>query len=303
MSLTTALREELAHLPGRDDDGRQAELAAMVRFGGSLTLRGGADGTRVTVVVRCGHGAVARRLRESVLDLLGDRPTVIQSAGTLDRTSAYLVELAGPGLTTLGLLDADGRPQRGIRPPHTGRPLDYLAGAVMVAGRLSGTGQPVHFEIAAPSEPTAADLAAMLSRRATGARVVIKSGEAVGDLLIGMGAHGTFLEFDQSRMRRELRGRVNRSVNAERANLRRSTAAAAGQIDRINGIVAAIGWDGMPAELRDVALVRIANPAASLADLGQLLDPPVGKATVHRRLARIDQLAQETAEQIDPDTG
>ena len=295
MSLTLALREELAHLPSREGAARQAELAAMVRFGGSLTLKGGGPGPRVSVVVRCGHGSVARRLRESVLDLLGVRPVMSQSAGNLSRSSTYLVEVPGEGLEQLGVLDADGRPQRGIRPPHRGLPLDYLAGAVMVAGRLSGVGQPVHFEVAAPSEQTAADLSVMLDRRASGQRVVVKSGDEVGDLLVGMGAHGTFLRFDDGRMRRELRGRVNRSVNADRANLRRSTGAAAVQISRIQTLVAQIGWDRIPDDLREVALARIANPAATLSEIGELLDPPVAKGTVHRRLSRVERLAVITA--------
>lgn len=296
MSLTRALREELAHLPVREGSARRSELAAMVRFGGSLTIRGGgpdASGPRVSVIVRCGEGSVARRLRESILDLLGVRPEMSQSAGNLSKSSTYLVEVKGQGLRDLGVLDANGHPQRGVQPEHRSQPLDYLAGAVMVAGRLSGIGKPVHFEVAAPSDQTAQDLASLINRRASGQRVVVKGGDAVGDLLVGIGAHSTFLRFDEGRMRRDLRGRVNRSVNADRANLRRSTTASSDQIAHIQALVVQVGWDGLGDTLREVALTRIANPAATLSEIGELLNPPVGKATVHRRLAKLEQIVVE----------
>ncbi|WP_432214637.1 helix-turn-helix domain-containing protein [Salmonella enterica] len=52
----------------------------------------------------------------------------------------------------------------------------------------------------------------------------------------------------------------------------------------------------MGEELRSLALARLVNPTASLAELGELCDPPVGKSAVHRRLRRLEQLADRTGD-------
>lgn len=294
MTLTVALREELAHLEGRDPDGRLAEIAAMVDFAGTLQLRGGTSGTSLAVVVRCAQGAVARRLRDTLVTHLGVHPGLARRQGSnLRSADGYLVELTGEPLRRLGVTDEDGRPHRRDAGDHADLP-GYLAGAVMVAGSLSGPGSPVHLEVRAPDQGRADDLAGHLDGAAVvGTRVVLKAGPAVEAFLDRLGADATLARFREGRSRRDLRRTVTRSVNADRANLRRATAAAGTQIAAIEAVVGMLGWDGMPEDLTEVALARMANPEASLADLGQLLDPPVGKATVHRRLRRLEDLAEE----------
>lgn len=292
MSLTVRLREELAHRPVGPPPARLAEASAMVRFGGTLRVRGGGGG--IAVEVRCAQGAVARRLRATLVEVLGTHPGLARrQGGNLSGSDGFLVEVEQAALGPLGVLDGDGRPVEGVGPRQAAHPEAYLAGVLMVAGTLSGVGQPVHLEVTAPGEQTAADLGAMLGVTASGTRLVLKHGEVVGDLLASVGATATFLAFDQGRMRRDLRRQVNRSVNADRANLRRTAEAASATIEAIQQLLDTMGWDGLPEDLREVALVRVANPEASLMDLGQLLDPPVGKATVHRRLKRLEAMAED----------
>ena len=49
----------------------------------------------------------------------------------------------------------------------------------------------------------------------------------------------------------------------------------------------------MPEKLQDIAWVRKENPDASLQELGEMLDPPLGKSGVNHRLRKICQIAQE----------
>ena len=121
--------------------------------------------------------------------------------------------------------------------------------------------------------------------------MVLKSGERIGALLVAVGASQAFLTWDERRLRRQLRNDANRLANADAANLRRSSDASAAQVAALEAAIAAAGWDALDDELRAIALARLANPEASLAELGQLVDPPVGKSAVHRRLARLQRLA------------
>ena len=127
------------------------------------------------------------------------------------------------------------------------------------------------------------------------ARVVLKSGERIAALLAAVGATRAYLEVEERRLRRQLRGEANRLANADRANLRRTIEASAAQVRSVESAIEWHGWEGLDEPLREVALVRLANPEASLAELGSLLDPPVGKSSIHRRLARLEALARAPA--------
>ena len=48
---------------------------------------------------------------------------------------------------------------------------------------------------------------------------------------------------------------------------------------------------GVSYQLREVAQLRLKNPSLSLRDLARKCDPPVSKATAHRRLQSVLQAA------------
>ena len=143
-----------------------------------------------------------------------------------------------------------------------------------------------HLEIRRPEERTATDLAALLvrspprpgsTRGPDEHRVVVKGGEAIGRSLLVMGAQTAYLAWEDGRIRREVRREAVRLANADNANLRRSAAAAMAQVAAVEQAVASLGWDALPADLAEVAALRLAHPDASLAELGAMLDPPRSK--------------------------
>ena len=317
MTFTAQVREELGHAPVGPDCCRTAESAAMVRLGGALHLSEGGAGWTVEV----GEGAVARRLHTALQHLYGVRPDIEVHQPTGLQRTRYRLSLprpAGPVLAQLGLLDDHGRPVEVVSPAVTATPHDaaaFVRGALMVAGSVSDPRRPPHLEIRAPNRGSADALRKLLVRcgariaraaeRPDGWRVVVKSGASIGAVLARAGAHSSFLAWDGARLRRELRGEANRATNADEANLTRSVDAAGRQVAAIEEAVAAYGWDGLPDDLAQTALARVANPQASMAELAALHRPPVGKATVHRRLARLAALAEavHAAEQEPPQRG
>lgn len=308
MSFGRDLREELAHVETGQDHCRRAETSALLRFGGALRLGGGSAG--VGWVTETSSGAAARRLRGS-LDLIAKvRPEVeVHQPGGLRHTTSYRVTLAPPAgelLTALGILDARGRPVDAVPQriwPRRCCTAAYLRGAIMVAGSVGDLRHDPHFELRAPSEAAArsaaqmitklVDYAASVQEHERGWRVVLKAGPAIGDVLARTGAHDAFLRWDAERLRRDLRQSANRMANADRANLGRSVTAAARQSIAASTLMGSSAWEGLARELQEVALARLANPEASLAELGGLLEPPVGKSAVYRRLAKVISLAQD----------
>ena len=91
---------------------------------------------------------------------------------------------------------------------------------------------------------------------------------------------------------KEMRNLVTRRINCDTANADKTVMAAQEQLDAIRTVAKA--WGGLfelPEPLQQAAMLRIANPEASLADLALLSDPPVTKSCLSHRLKKIMSLA------------
>ena len=120
--------------------------------------------------------------------------------------------------------------------------------------------------------------------------VYVKESEAIAEFLNVAGAHQSMMEFENLRIEKGLRGDVNRRVNCDTANINKSLAAAERQIEDIIFLKNA---EAIPKELEEFAQLRLENPELSLTELGEMLDPPLGKSGVNHRLRKLSALASE----------
>ncbi len=311
MSFTDEVKQELAGVPLGSDAAVREELAWLVRFGGALVVGGGDRG--VHLVLESVSGATARRAYALIQRRYEVTPELrVRAPGGVQRRRVYGVIVERGGSTVardLGILDGDGRPVAPV-PSGTAGAVPGIRGAFLAAGSVSSPERAPHLEVVAhhrdAAEALATTIAALVESGARVSqptdpaspgsdrpRVVVKSGEAIGRLLAGLGATGAFLRWDEQRLRRQLRSDATRLANADAANLRRTVEASSGQVRAVERVVAALGWDAIDEDLRQVAIARLASPDASLAELGQLADPPLAKSVVHRRLRRLETLADE----------
>ena len=93
-----------------------------------------------------------------------------------------------------------------------------------------------------------------------------------------------------------MRNTVNRKVNCETANINKTVSAAVKQIEDIRKIQSRMGFDELPESLREMAELRLQYPDATLKELGEYLDPPVGKSGVNHRLRKISSIADSLRE-------
>jgi len=299
---TDRVRQEAQTLPLGTRQERAAELAGLLRTGGSLLRE---SGEALQWIVATTSGAVARRAHALMSALSPARPDLRVRVGVGGRRT-FGVAVDEAAITgTVGLLDANGHllramPEQLLALPQPGQAA--LRGLLLGGGSWSAPGRAPHLEVVASGPELANQIARLLTAVShhpaivadgkTGPRAVLKSRSAIGAVLVSIGASGAFVEWDDQQLRRDLRNEANRLANADAANLRRSSDAAAGQVRDVERALDAVGWDGLDDGLRGVALARLANPSASLAEIGEMCDPPVGKATVHRRLRQLAQLAK-----------
>jgi DNA-binding protein WhiA len=310
VALTGAVKAELAALPITKTCCRKAETATLLRFAGGLHIVGG----RVVVEAEFDTGGAARRLRRHLADVYNRRSelAVIAPAG-IRKGSRYVVRVAvdGEGLARqTGLLDARGRPVRGL-PPFVvnGTPCDAEAAwraAFLAHGSLTEPGRSSALEVTSPGPEAALALVGAARRLSVAAkarevravdRVVVRDGDAISALLTRMGAHDTVLVWEDRRVRREVRATANRLANFDDANMRRSARAAVAASARVERALELLGED-VPDHLREAGVLRITHQQASLEELGQLAVPPLTKDAVAGRIRRLLATADKRAAEL-----
>jgi AbrB family looped-hinge helix DNA binding protein len=108
-----------------------------------------------------------------------------------------------------------------------------------------------------------------------------------------MEAPAALMDLENVRIMKDMRNSVNRKVNCETANIRKTVDAAVRQVEAIRTIEETEGLDSLPKNLREIARVRLDNPEMPLQELGQMLDPPLGKSGVNHRLRKLIELAEK----------
>ncbi|HEY8497002.1 MAG TPA: DNA-binding protein WhiA [Limnochordales bacterium] len=310
MAFASRLREELARVLPRRRCCQQAELLALVSLDGRP-----ADGR---FVVQAANAAVARKLYTLGKQVWGGTPRVQKDPRS--RRGRYLVELQPPdaagGADTAGEPAAPGRVaepagpqgfgQVGGKPPAVpGRDCcrrAYVRAVILSRGSLADPETGYHLEVALDTDRQAEDLREVLAQygvrtglvRRKGKPVVyLKDADDIAEVLRLSGGHGSLLAFEDFRVLKEMRNQINRLVNAEAANVEKAVTAALRQLEDIRLIEDRIGLSGLPPSLAQVARLRLEHPDASLADLGQLVHPPISKSAVNHRMRRLAALAAQ----------
>ena len=177
-----------------------------------------------------------------------------------------------------------------------------LAAAFLAAGSMSDPGKSYHFEIVCDQMEKAQYLQRIMNSFELDARIVsrkkhfviyLKEGERIVDALNIMEAHVALMELENVRILKDMRNAVNRKVNCETANIHKTVSAAVKQLEDIAYIRDTVGFEQLPLGLKDVALTRLAYPEATLKELGDLLETPVGKSGVNHRLRKLSEMADK----------
>jgi DNA-binding protein WhiA len=198
------------------------------------------------------------------------------------KTRNYLIEIPeqerlADDLARLGILV----PGRGLAtgvPPRVGSRLDmtraFVRGAFMAGGFVADPHGDFHLEIAVTGESFAQGIVelvqglgatARLNHRRGSYAVYLKSYEDVRTLLIAMGAKRSARTVDNVRQLKSVKNAVNRRVNAEVANERRSSRSGADQTHVVRRVDEELGFQTLPPALREFCELRLKNLGDQIA--------------------------------------
>ena len=311
VSYASDVKKELTSLPVHPEHAK-AELAAFLRMDGVLSLHDHQFSLDITTE----NPAIARRIFSLIKTAYGIEPLLIVSKKMkLKKNYQYLVRLQKQVheiLTDLEIFDSNnglitGIPEKIMSSEQ--RAMSYLRGAFLASGSVNNPETSrYHLEIYSLYEDHNQDLLKLMNnffylnaketRRRSGYIVYLKEAEKIGDFLHIVGAVNAMLAFEDLRIMRDMRNSVNRLVNCDTANLKKTANAAAKQVEDIQLIEEKFGLENLPEKLTVLARFRLTHPELSLKEVAaQVPDGPISKSGVNHRFQKIREIAKQLKEE------
>lgn len=311
MSFSSKVKGEICRSSNLSKEEATSQLSAIMKVSGTISF---ASGKQLSFKITTENPAIARLIFKLLKEHFNiHTKLMVKRSNSLKKNNIYMVVITEDmGVKSLlketkilkeedGLISLDyGIDSTLIASEECKR--SYIRGAFLGGGSISNPEKTYHLEFVTHSIEYAEDLCKLINKYGLTSKVIqrkssyivyIKEGEQIVDLLNIIGAHSSLLELENIRIMKEMRNNVNRLVNCETANLSKTVNAAIRQVESIRLIQREIGLARLPKNLRDIAELRLNYPDESLKELGEMLDPPVGKSGVNHRLRKIEKIADE----------
>ncbi|MCI6429884.1 MAG: DNA-binding protein WhiA [Oliverpabstia sp.] len=311
MSFSSEVKEELSrHLPSARHC-QIAETAAILSVCGQVSI---SEDDRFRIVVHTENISVARKyftLLKKTFKI--EAVTRIRKNAYLKKSTVYLVEvnshedavriLQATKFMTVDLEIAEDLSTMNrliIQKECCKRA--FLRGTFLAAGSISDPEKSYHLEIVCTTEERALQVQNILRELELDARIVnrkknqvvyLKEGSQIVELLGLMGASISLMNLENIRILKEISNNVNRKVNCETANIGKTVSAAVKQVEDIRYIETHMGFSQLSEGLEEIAVLRLQYQDATLKELGEMLNPPVGKSGVNHRLRKLSRIADE----------
>ncbi len=181
----------------------------------------------------------------------------------------------------------------------------FIRGAFLVSGSMSNPKKSYHLELVSNNKEKAEQLRELIETFSIDPKIVarknnyvvyIKEGSQIVDFLNVVEAHVALVDLVNVRILKDMRNTINRQVNCEAANINKTVIASKKQIEDIVYIRDHVGFGDLSKGLKDIAILRVEHPDASLKELGTMLSPQIGKSGVNHRLRKLSMIADHYRE-------
>ena len=307
-SFSAKVKAELIRLPLGKACCMLSEISALTMTSGHLAFRGGGW---ISISYRLDDAGTARRLLMLLKKRLNVNPTLHFTQTTrMGGRKTCVLSLTGEDANTLlnalhmAETDEDGQMHlKRMAPRH---PMTrqccrraFLRGAYLGAGTMTNPEKGYHCEWKAEDEQLPRTLEKLLEKcelpyrdyERKGTQVIyLKGAQHIADMLALMGAGQSVLAMEGIRVGKQVKAAATRAANCDEHNGDKMLAAAQKQADAIRRISLKQGLFTLPPGLQEIARLRLDNPEMSLKELGELMDPPVGKSGVNHRMRRLMEI-------------
>ncbi len=308
MSFSSDVKNEIVK-KYTDEKSAISELSAMVCFGGKFKK----EGEKYLFYVLSENPKTARRVYSLMKGSL-EINSRIRIKKTSDKTTFYEVVVSEISdieklFKSLCLIGSDESLSSfvnfRISPKMVStaeRQKAFLKGAFIVSGSVINPLKNYHLEFTTSRFSLANDFMELLEQMGIGAKLVTrkskyviyyKNSEDITDVLTMLGAVNALMDYHNTKIVKEMRNRINRTINCETANLNKTVDASMEQVQSIQKLMDNGVFDTLPDTLKDIAKLRLEYREHSLKELGELLTPPIGKSGVNHRLRKIIDIANE----------
>lgn len=314
MSFSSDVKKELARNISAARHCRIAELAGMIGMVGHVDCQ---DGKPVRIVISTERSVIANTMSELIKKLFGLVPECsVKRTGADSRVYKMVFnrqEDVERILTTLKITEKTGNSSGNVRGMDcqemhiSGLVIQkdccrraFIKGVFMTSGSISDPEKGYHFEIVCDNPERAELISGIIHNFGIDSKVIarkryhvvyIKDGTMIVDMLNLMGAYSSLMDMENIRILKDIANNVNRKVNCEAANLNKTVNAAVRQIEDIEYIIKVKGIHYLPDNLVELAQARLEARDASLKELGEMINPPIGKSGVNHRLRKISEIA------------
>ncbi len=298
MSFSSDIKDELIKIENMPDCCAHAMAYGMFLFGRSFTLS--------DISLMTDNSKVADKYLE-----LAEKACGIKAQLSVSRASKYTVFFDGDEnrKNVLSVFSCTGteRTHRIDRGNLTNEAADYdenvnccdstfLRGVFLSCGTASDPNKSYHLEFVVPYKTLSLDLMKILNEYGIKAKhmirryvnvIYIKDSESIEELLAMMGAHNSAMEIMSIKIYKDVRNLTNRRNNFETANLTRTVDASFDQLSAIRKLMDRGALVSLSEDLRQVALLRVENPDASLREIGEMCEPKMSRSAVNHRLKKL----------------
>ena len=313
MSFSAETKNELARIMPEDRECSLSELSAIIKLSGSIQIAGY---KKLNIKVITELNSIARKVFKLLKQNFDINTTIsVNKNQMLKRNNSYVrVVKSEMGAEKL-LRDLRILPSEEAFYPLNEVPKEllkndeciraFLRGAFLGGGSISDPEKNYHMEFVTNNEDFANSLKDLINSLGFNSKIVsrknnyvvyLKESEQISDLLSIIGAHNALLSLQNTKIVKEMRNNVNRIVNCETANLSKTVNAAVRQVENIRFIQETIGISSLPENLQEIARIREEYEDMTLKELGEMLNPPIGKSGVNHRLRKIEEIANKLRE-------
>ncbi len=314
MSFSHDVKEELSRNVSKARHCQLAEMAAIISMCGIINI---SMDNSVEIEVRTENSAVARKFYILVRKCFNVCPQVlVKSHSSNHRVHTYIqtIEVHNDAVKILKaakLMNHQGHIDEhlfildNVLIQRTCCKRAFIRGCFLATGSITEPTKGYHFEIVCNDKKKAKQVQDILNCFELDAKIVerkryfvvyIKEGARIVDALNVMGAHVSLMNLENVRILKDMRNSVNRRVNCETANINKTVSAAVKQVEDIRYIEKHMGFGNLSDGLRQMAELRLSEPEMPLKELGERLNPPVGKSGVNHRLRKLSNIANELRE-------